>query len=881
MNHSGMGRGGIDRPRAPRSSALVRFAAAVLLGASAAAAYAQTFKLDLPRQNLESALVKYAEATGIQLLYSARLTRGLKSTELSGEYSPEDGLRRLLEGTGLAFRFTDAKTVTISTESAEKSTRVLGPVKVEGQVGATGASVAGVNGSTDATATEGTKSYTSSALSIGSKAPESMRETPQSVSAITQQRMQDQNLTSFGSMMNQATGVTLVTGGNNLSPTYYARGFVIRSIQVDGGAPLSTAFNFLPMLDMAMYDHVEILRGADGLFSGYGDPSGTVNLSRKRPLDHAQTSVELATGSWSNYRAVVDATAPLGFEGRLRGRAVISYQDQNFFYDVSSSNHTLTYGVLEADLTPSTVVSAGVDFNRVDARPFINGLPRYENGDDLWLSRGTCLCFNWSRWGINTQDVFAQLEQQLGENWSAKVKLNRNHHTIDERYGRVSGTVNPITLTGPVASASTFVGSTIQTLADFTVSGAFTLFGHRQEILLGGSYADDDGADGGRAKSYNSSSIVTPPINVFAFNPTDLVYSEPAASPPNSYLLDNGQSQWFSYLTLRLTPFDRLHFVSGLRYSHYESKQHQIALNTKTGAVIGDYSTYWSGHDLSWPPTYSMIYDVSKTLSAYASYTDIYQSQARYLDTSGNPIGPETGSNIEVGLKFESAGGKLNGTLSAYQIEQKGFGVQVGYGDYPDTQGALPDGVHYCCYLNGHNQVNSSRGVDAEMTGEVLPGLQLFAGYTYNENTRKGAYYGINEGTPLVSLSPKHLLKLWSSYRFTGGDYLHRLSVSAGVNAQTSSFNSGSACTKYEYGTDPVTGNPTAKCLATANYAYTQKAYAVVGGRVSYQIDQRWNAALNMDNILDRTYYKTMGSSTGSNWYGDPRNYMLTVRGSF
>ncbi len=85
-------------------------------------------------------------------------------------------------------------------------------------------------------------------------------------------------------------------------PTFYSRGFAIERLQIDGGAPMDighpTSYGLIPQIDMAEYDHAEVLRGADGLFNGYGDPGGVINLARKRPLDHSQLVVEGQYGSW-------------------------------------------------------------------------------------------------------------------------------------------------------------------------------------------------------------------------------------------------------------------------------------------------------------------------------------------------------------------------------------------------------------------------------------------------------------------------------------------------------------------------------------------------------------------------------------------------------
>jgi outer-membrane receptor for ferric coprogen and ferric-rhodotorulic acid len=415
-----------------------------------------------------------------------------------------------------------------------------------------------------------------------------------------------------------------------------------------------------------------------------------------------------------------------------------------------------------------------------------------------------------------------------------------------------------------------------QQLLELTGSGTFELFGHEQQLLFGANY---QALDGDGLKTYGRLYLILPgpAVNVFAFDPSLPAYTEPASQRPIAYYQAIGQQQWGAYTTLRFTPFAPLHFITGLRYSGYTADNHTFGTTAATGQLTNDAGRREvTGHDLSWPPTYSVVYDATKTLSVYASYAEIYQPQLNDVDASGTPMEPIVGSNVEAGLKLESLDGALNATLAAYRIHQKNQAVF-------DTNGTATNPYTFCCYRKG-DQDNLSEGVDAEVTGRLLPGLQVFAGYTYNLNEVRGDdYYGPDfDGpkTPLVSRSPKHLLKLWATYQMQG-DFLHSLNLGAGINAQTSSYVRGSACTVFNYGTDPVTGQPTATCKTSVPFAYTQGTYAVLSGRISYQIDPRWNAAINVNNLTDRVYYQTMGSSSGGGWYGEPRNYMLTVRGTF
>ncbi|MEJ0037883.1 MAG: TonB-dependent siderophore receptor [Gammaproteobacteria bacterium] len=878
--------------------------------AQQAAVAAETSRaFNIPAGALPAALNRFASETGLALVYPAELARGRRTAGLSGSYLPSVGLTRLLAGTNLTYRFTDASTVVIEeTAGMDSQPRVLGPVRVEG-ASSTGAT-AGFNGSTDATATEGTGSYTSGALSIGSKAPQSMKDTPQSVSVLTQQRMQDQNITDFTEALNQLPGVSVIRGGgsssSSIDSTFVSRGYQITAIQIDGGPPLlnGTMFNeswraYNPQVDMSQYDHVELLRGADGLFNFYGTPGGSVNLVRKRPLDHGQVAWELETGSWDWRRTSLDVTSPLAFDGALRGRLVLTHQDNDHFYKVAQDEKSLAYGTLEYDLTPSTVLSGGLSYTQQDSVPWFGGLPRYESGADLGLSRDFCLCFPWNKWNYTTTEVFAGVEQKLGDHWQAKLNLTRNEQQTRQNYGTSTQTVSPITNRGPIMYGGAETDRNLfSSLAEITLAGSFDILGQRQEILLGGSYAKTDSRDEKRYTSRVSTSYVPyvgapvgrPAINIFSFNPYDPLYADPGMGLLSAFYPSASQTTSGAYLSVKLTAFDRLHFITGVRYSHFEREATSVALCTDfTGSCknlhIGDVwsASDWSGggHDISWPPTLSLVFDLNKALSVYASYTDIYVNQENYLDEQLNGLPPGTGSNMEVGIKWEALGGKLNSSFAAYRIEQKNSPVSTGtYGPWESNYGRSPDLFHVCCYAIAPDWmgIGLSQGADAEVTGEILPGWQLSASYTWNKNELSGRALGSYNGTPLESRAPQNLYKIWSSYRFKGDGWWNRLTLSGGLNGQSSAFQAGSACTVYN-APNPTTGAVT--CKTTTPYSYTQKAYAVLSARIDYRLTNTWDLAVNGNNLTDKVYYQTMGGSTGGNWYGDPRNVMVSLHGKF
>lgn len=864
------------------------FAADVAKAQDASQVATSAREFDVPEGALSAALVRFGEQAGLQFNVGSSLTDGRRTAGLRGRYTPEEGLRALLAGSGLTFRYAGPRTVVIEAAPDTGDARVLGPLRIEGSQ--TGVAVNGINGSTDVTATEGTGSYTTGAMSIASKVPMSIKDTPQSVSVITHQQMQDQNLTDFGSLLDQATGITTVAGLDPFIPTWYSRGFILSRLQVDGGAPIDIAtppYNLIPQIDLSIFDHAELLRGADGLFNGFGNPGGVINLTRKRPLDHRQIVVEGEYGSWNNVRATLDATAPLGFGGRLRGRTVLVWQDHEYFYDYANLNKTVLYGVLEADVGSTTMASVGASRSRQDARPFYGGLPRYADGADLNLPRETSLIPSWSRHATDTDEVFIRLDQGLGANWALRLNLTHLEQESRYKYGYSSGAVNPVTLQGPVLQASMEDRKSSSRMADFTLDGSFELFGHAQQLLVGGNYSK---YDGGGWTVYGGLNIFIDPvtgllldraIDVFDFDPSS--YPEPADATPSSFYPAYGIEKHGAYAKLRLTLLDPLHVALGMRHSRHErfySRQLmcisavQVGCeNLPVGSVYQSNSAVHSHRHTSWPAAVSVSWDFSEALTGHVGYTDIYEDQSSYIDAAGTPLGPATGSNLEAGLKWAGHGGRLNASFALYRIRQKNFAFSTGYE-------AVPGATHVCCYENSRDMIRHSEGVDLELTGELLPGLQVSAGYTFNRNEYLGDDYGDRQGLPMITRQPRHLLKFWGNYSFQGDERLRRLSLGAGVNAQTRSYHSGTACTNFYYFTTPG-GEENAICIENSDFDFSQGFYALFSARAGYRIDDRWDVALNLNNLFDRRYYQTVSIPSLGNRYGEPRNFALRLRGIF
>lgn len=648
------------------------------------------------------------------------------------------------------------------------------------------------------------------------KLPQSIKDTPQSVTVIDKERMDEQNLRTLDDVMQQSPGVT-VQPYTLLTTGYYARGFKIDSFEQDG-VPILMGNTASPPQDMSMYERVEIVRGATGLLHGTGNPAATVNLVPKRPQRTFGANASIGVGSWDRYRAEADIGGPLNAAASLRGRLVVSHEDRGYFYDVGEQQSTNLYGVGELDLTRDTVLSFGLQKQRIRSVTNISGVPFYADGRDIGLPRSTYLDTAWNRFDWDTTRTFAGLEHHWDSGWQAKITAN--HLTGDSvlKYAGANGAVNPLTDMGPRLTGAAYQFENSQDSVDAFASGPFELLGRKHELLLGANYQKTSTEQ----FSANFVPALNVPVNVWNWDPYSV--PEPATGPYTSRG-PTRTTQSGVYGMGRFSVTEPLKLIVGGRVSQWKQES-----PTATSKVSSQFTPYGG-----------LVYALSPQWSAYASYAQIFQPQTQ-MTWSGEILDPVEGTNYEAGVKGELADGRLNVSLAVFNIRQKNR--------------AQSDPAHPCvgtaCYYIASGEVES-QGFEAEATGQVTRDLSLSAAYTYN--TTEYLKDATSQGLPFARFAPKHILRLWGNYTLPWQE--RRWSLGLGVQAQS------------EYSV--VSGAATLR----------QGSYMLANMRVGYRINRQLTAALNINNLFDRRYYQSLSSTAWNNRYGEPLSAMLTLRAEF
>jgi outer membrane receptor for ferric coprogen and ferric-rhodotorulic acid len=751
---------------------------------------------------LGSALTQFALQAGVTLSFDTEQARHLNTDGLSGSYDTEEGLARLLAHSGLlAERQSNGGYVLVANNS-EAALELGSTEVVANQLG---------------TVTEGTGSYTPGTIATATRLVLTPRETPQSISVVTRQVMDDFGLTAIDDVMRHTPGITVSTYDTERT-NYYSRGFSIVNFQYDGIPTLRDAQYSAgqTLTDMALYDRVEVLKGATGLLTGAGGPGGTINLIRKKPTSDFHGSLELGAGSWDNYRTQVDVSGPLTETGNVRGRAVAAYQDKKSFLDHYSRKTDVYYGILEVDLTPDTLLTLGADYQDSDPQgsSWTGTRTIFDPaGNKLDLPRAFNNGPKWSSWEQYSRTLFTTLEHSFDNGWVTKGQYNHQINGYDAPLGFISQD----SMTASSIFARKYTGETTSDSLDVYASGPFEWLGREHEMVVGQSLSISKW----KAKDYSNATYFDNSYDFYQWHGEAI---EPLWNQPTR-ISNETTRQTGTYITGRFSLMDELHLMLGSRIANYQ--------------VTGTSDTQESGKVV---PYAGLTYDLNDNFTAYTSYTEIFQPQTQYRDRTNKMLEPNEGKNYEVGIKGEFFDGRLNSSLAYFEVHEENRPIA-------DTVFNSTPGADYS-YIGTRTK---TKGYEAEVSGELSPGWQLQAGYTHKISRNA-------DDDKVATWEPEDQLSFYTSYKLKGN--LDKLTVGGGARWQSAGWQTVYNAGKRDY------------------EKFTQDPYWLVDLMARYQLTENLSATLNVNNLFDKVYFTNIGFYDSA-YYGDPRNVMVTTRWDF
>ena len=356
---------------------------------------------------------------------------------------------------------------------------------------------------------------------------------------------------------------------------------------------------------------------------------------------------------------------------------------------------------------------------------------------------------------------------------------------------------------------------------DLTLQGPFSLFGRTHEFITGFNYQD-------YKNDHTGYDVGTTTVNFYDW---DNYLPRPTETGALGEILNIKSSQRGTYAAFKFNLMDDLNVIVGARTSDYDYDYYYWP--TSFGSP--DVKMHERGEVT---PYAGIIYDLTPEQSVYASYTDIFKPQSN-LDRNGSVIGPVIGSNYEVGWKGAFYDGRLNASTALFLVKRDNLAVE-------DSGEIVQGTLDQQAYKGAKG--TETKGIDLELSGEVLPGWQVMTSYSHARTEDA-------DGVRQLTQYSMDTFRFWNTYRFQG-DW-NRLTVGGGV-----SWNS-SMSLYYN----------SLKARAT------QDDYTVASLMARYQVTDHLAATLNLNNIFDEKYYSGIGGSVGH--YGDPRNATMSLRYDF
>lgn len=644
-------------------------------------------------------------------------------------------------------------------------------------------------------------------------------ETPQSLTILDAETLDDFGLVDVNSMLKMTTGINVDQAETDR--TYYnSRGFDITSMHVDGiGVPFGSLV--VGDLDTAIYERVEVIRGSNGLITGLGNPSGTVNYVRKRPGNEFDMSTELSTGRWNNNRFVTDVSTPLTESGSWAMRFVGVYQDKESWLDHYTNNRNVGSLVVDGQVADSLTLALG--YTRQDnnsdgvlwgAAPVI-----FTNGEQADFDVSTSTTMNWTYWDTLTETAFAELGWQISDNWTLTSNLTQTDYEENSElfYVYWNTGLDADTGLGMFGYPGKYDDTADTLIWDTSLQSNFSVWNQDHQFILGLSLADreSDSMDSAALTGFDEMPAFPGWQGNEVPRPT---WADPYVAAEGDMSLDR------LYGSLLLSMSERIKLILGMSMVDYQNRGTSFGVATDSDEDGGS-------------PYIGFTWEVANDLNLYGSYSDIYQPQY-YLDASLQPLGSAEGKSFELGLKKQFGNGLL-ASLAVFRTEQENLQEFVAYSDgdgVDDTD--FSDDFNYAIYRGISVEAD---GIELEVAGNITEEVRVQAGFTHLKMQDPAG----NEARTFIPRNTFKLLAAWSP------QWQPNLNLGATMRWQDDIY------------------------FDSAYGRISQDSYALFGGYVSYALSNSVELALNMQNITDEKYLSSVKYE--QSFYAEPQNYSLSI----
>jgi iron complex outermembrane receptor protein len=645
------------------------------------------------------------------------------------------------------------------------------------------------------------------------KMPLDNLENPQVYSTITSGLLAEQNITTVDGAIKNSPGLQTMweaTGRSGDGGSYYnSRGFILQS-QLRNGV----AGNVSNTIDAVNLESIEVIKGPSATLFGSSLTSygGLINRVTKKPYETFGGEVSYMLGSYGLNRVSLDVNTPIDSAKKLLFRLNSAFNYQGSFQDHGFNrgvaiDPSLSYKVNDR---LSFLFDAEIYTGRSTIKPFYF-FPYGQTISALGADRADQLNIDFHK-SYNAGDLaqeskstnfFGQMNYKISDHWTSQTNFTSTY-SYSNGFGAYYYLLPNDSISRNDQSTRNSWQKTLEVQQNF--NGDFKIGNLRNRFVGGLDYFRVNSNQYFFGSKYDVVSTNSSSYNYSNFNKAamDALY---ASGAPFDFTFPSifKTNTYSAYVSDALNITDRLIALAALRFDHFDNKGNY---NPATQATTGSYTQ----NALS--PKFGLVYQVVKDqVSLFANYQNGFTNETG-TDFAGKTFKPEQANQLEGGVKLSLFDGKLSSTLSYYRIN-----VQDVVRPYlPNPNFSIQDGTQL------------SKGFEAEVVANPLQGVNIIAGFSYNNSTYTKASADVEGRRPGTAASP-YTANLWISYRLPQ-DFIKGLGFGFGGN----------------YASDNKVVN------SASQGVFILPAYTVLNATAFYDV-AKYRFSFGVNNLTDKQYW--------------------------
>ncbi|MFD1605577.1 TonB-dependent siderophore receptor [Flavobacterium artemisiae] len=622
-------------------------------------------------------------------------------------------------------------------------------------------------------------------------------ENPQVYTIVSKELMKEQVITDYNSAFKNVPGAGIAEVRNQGRTTNISRGFATPQLVRNGVG----SFTYTT-IDPSNLERIEVIKGPSATLFGSTISSfgGLFNRVTKKPFDFFKGEVSYSAGDWDLNRLTADINAPLNedktalFRINTALHSERSFQDagfnKSFFIAPSFSYQVNERLTLLIDAEFST--SKGTSPTRL--APWTGGTAH--SIEELGIPYKLSFANNTVNYTSQQYNIFTQLKYKISDAWTSQTIVSRTRSSSDGYVVALTVLSNETLRQQVTNQEYPYYGTDIQQ----NFNGDFKIGKLRNRVVVGFDYYS-------LRATRNDASINMPAINFKkpgdAYNNFTISRIQPLfATAKYTNFVSNNERTYSAYVSDVLNITDKILVMGGIRADRYINKG---VYYPSRDSIAGNYN------QTAFSPRLGAVYQIVKEkVSVFTNYMNGFNNVGG-SDFNGNTFKPNQANQIESGLKFDF--NKISATISYYNVKV--------------TNVTRDDPDHVNFQIQDGTQV--SKGFEAELIANPIRGLNIVAGYTYNDSEYTKANPSVNGLRPTTAGSPR-TANLWASYRLVEGP------------ASGLGFGFGGI-----YGSEYYQTN-------TATFKFSIPSYTVLDASIFYD-RPRFRLGLKVDNLTNEKYW--------------------------